>query len=71
MVTRKHVVSAKKMIEKIRLAGLNNNYPLDKLKKYENRLNKWHREFKSDSKVIKTLQQDWFYECIFIYFYFY
>lgn len=42
------------MIQKIRLVGLNNDdYPIDKLNKYENKLNKWVKEFENDSKVKK------------------
>ena len=51
MITRKHVASAIRMIEKIRRAGLNDTYPVDKLDRYENKLNKWLNEFNNNSKV--------------------
>ena len=41
------------MVQKIKSAELNNHFPVDK---YENKLNKWFKEFESNLKVIETLQ---------------
>ena len=43
------------MIQKLRP---NKVYPIDKLDKYENKLNEWIKEFERDLQVIEILKQD-------------
>ena len=50
LVKRRDIISAKKMIQKIRS---NKTYPVDKLNRYENKLNKWLKEFEDSLKVIE------------------
>jgi hypothetical protein len=50
IVKKSDITSAKKMIKMIRS---NEDYPIDKLDRYEKRLNKWLKEIEKRLKVIE------------------